>query len=580
MTTRLAQLRRRLIRLRHRRRNARLTIAYSALLTSIAWILSAIFLADWAMRMGRPERAVLIVIGIGVLFWAWRRFTGPWLGKSEDDLDMALLVERQQRIDTDLIAALEFESPEAPRWGSIQLEQAVIEQVAQTSSRIEPETEVPKTPLNRRAVVLVVTAVVLGALIWQYPQYAAVFFNRLLLGAKHYPTDTSIESVTINNQKVDLAWADQTVHCPYRQHLAIEVQGTGVLPEQGEVRLKASKGRAAAVDLKPIEPGSGVYRGESEPMAESVDLLLYLGDAYTEPVRIEITPLPKAELEIEVAPPAYTQGKPEVFTDLRMISAIEGSQIHLAIHADKPLDVATLSILDAPPAVADASGETQPSAPTAKWKKFPMVKAEKQDSNGRETWVLNQGDSPLASLREQVEFRIDVIDKDKLEMERPIEGLIKLRTDDPPQVIAWKRANNVVKLRPTARPTIHYQTSDDFGVARVSIVPTVIHADGTKEARPAQVIFEAPATAPKDKTEAYRFPLAGLGLRKGDQLELVVEAVDNRGSADRGKTASEALVYNIADDREIEESLTEQDRESERQFDTMIPEQTEVGEAK
>ncbi|MBC8076020.1 MAG: hypothetical protein H7Y32_08100, partial [Chloroflexales bacterium] len=53
------------------------------------------------------------------------------LGRAGRELDIALMVERQQKIDSDLVAAIQFESPEAKRWGSTQLEGAVIDYVAE-----------------------------------------------------------------------------------------------------------------------------------------------------------------------------------------------------------------------------------------------------------------------------------------------------------------------------------------------------------------------------------------------------------------------------------------------------------------
>ena len=43
--------------------------------------------------------------------WAYWRFARPLLKRRETDLDMALMVERQQGIDSDLVAAIQFENP-------------------------------------------------------------------------------------------------------------------------------------------------------------------------------------------------------------------------------------------------------------------------------------------------------------------------------------------------------------------------------------------------------------------------------------------------------------------------------------
>ena len=46
-----------------------------------------------------------------------RPLRAPWLGKREDETDMALLVQRQAGIDSDLVAALQFESGRCRKLG-------------------------------------------------------------------------------------------------------------------------------------------------------------------------------------------------------------------------------------------------------------------------------------------------------------------------------------------------------------------------------------------------------------------------------------------------------------------------------
>ena len=98
---------------------------------AILWALAAAFLIDWTFELSKPGRLVSLLVCVGLVVWVARRFTLPYLGHHETDLDMALLVERQQKIDSDLVAALQFESNDAPKWGSVQLERAVIDYVAE-----------------------------------------------------------------------------------------------------------------------------------------------------------------------------------------------------------------------------------------------------------------------------------------------------------------------------------------------------------------------------------------------------------------------------------------------------------------
>ena len=129
--TKLSKLHARLRRLRRRRQSLRWGTGYSALVIAVLWVLVGTFLVDWLFHTNQLQRVVLLVIGrtgnhravgllvaaAGIVVWAFRRYTRPWLGARESEVDMALMVERQKHIDSDLVAALQFESPEAPAWG-------------------------------------------------------------------------------------------------------------------------------------------------------------------------------------------------------------------------------------------------------------------------------------------------------------------------------------------------------------------------------------------------------------------------------------------------------------------------------
>src|SRR5688572_10674938 len=117
MTSRLATLRSQLASLRRARAGVRAATAWSALGTAALWALAAMFALDVAFELPIPQRLVVILLAGAGIAWAYWRFTRPLLGRRESEIDMALLVERQQEIDSDLVAALQFESPEANRWG-------------------------------------------------------------------------------------------------------------------------------------------------------------------------------------------------------------------------------------------------------------------------------------------------------------------------------------------------------------------------------------------------------------------------------------------------------------------------------
>ncbi len=92
--TKLTELRSRLAHLRRRRQWVRWGTAYAALGLAVLWPLAAAFAVDVTLEMSKPQRLLTLLVVAGFVVWAARRFTLPWLGHRESDLDMALLVER------------------------------------------------------------------------------------------------------------------------------------------------------------------------------------------------------------------------------------------------------------------------------------------------------------------------------------------------------------------------------------------------------------------------------------------------------------------------------------------------------
>src|SRR5205085_516615 len=140
---------------------------------------------------------------------------------------MALLVERKQHIDSDLVAALQFDSPSAAAWGSPQLETAVIDYVAEFGQGLDIFAGFNDTMLRRRIMALAATLGLLGFGVALFPEHARVFLNRFMLGSQHYPSLTSIESVLINGQRIELnAVADAPPpKVPYGEPLKFQVRG-------------------------------------------------------------------------------------------------------------------------------------------------------------------------------------------------------------------------------------------------------------------------------------------------------------------------------------------------------------------
>lgn len=200
--TSLDHLRRQLARLLQARNTVRGFAAWSAAGTALVWVLVAILVIDLWLEPPALPRLVLLVCGAAAVVWAIRRYTLPLWNERESLEEMALLVDRRHKLDSDLIAALQFESPAAREWGSRKLSGAVIDYVAAASSSLDVFDGFSTVQLWRRGVLCggsLLLALLAAAC---FPGHAAAFLQRLCLGGVHYPTQTVLEQIVLNQDEV------------------------------------------------------------------------------------------------------------------------------------------------------------------------------------------------------------------------------------------------------------------------------------------------------------------------------------------------------------------------------------------
>jgi hypothetical protein len=681
----LSKLHRRLARLRRRRRWIRWGTGYSVLLTVLLWLLGTLFLTDWLLHMDVRARVVGMAISALCLIWVFRRHTLPWLGDGETEVDMAIFVQQQHHIDTDLVAALEFERPEASTWGSVQLEEQVIQQTAALTQDMDVTEGLKRDNLHRRQATLLITLAAAALAVGFFPDYARVFFNRLLLGRGHYPTQTALVALELNGHPIDLnAWQKPSLTSSYGKPVKFKVLVSGRIPEEGRVAVRIVSGgqesavklekvnREASVAIEAVSPGghaaaaavspgghaaaaavspgghaaaaavspgghagpvaagtggqaSGstqagskpvasapsplpspggrggpgkaedkqvVFTGELPRLVETVDYQVYLGDAWTDPAEVRVVPLPLVDVSLLVTPPSYAKDDPTVAsgaTGLRQIYVIEGSRVDVRISSDKQLREAAVTI----GGVAFPMSRDSSPARDRKdhWRLDPRQPAMLPVSWGLWTAVA----PPLDPVVDPTAYSIQVTDLDDLPLERPIEGAIRIKTDHPPTAAITKLVT--LHVLPKAAPSMSYRATDDYGLSKVSVLAEVTHPDGrTETLEPVLLASLKPGETPKRLLqEDVRIDLAKLQaapgdssaspqaagpvkLLKGDQVKLTLEAVDYRGPSREGKASqSDSVVLQVTDEEGIYEAMSETDRETARQYETMIERQLEVG---
>jgi len=569
--TQLAVLHRRLLALRRRRRVVRWIRGGSAAVVILLGMAAVLFALDWGFRMTGPQRALAMAVEAGLIFLALRRYAWPWLKRRESELDVALLVERRHRIDTDLAAALQFETPAAAEWGSAELERAVIEQVASGSRQLDVFEGFPRREALRRLlagfVAVGIAAVVIGLL----PEHTSIFFDRLLFQSRRYPTRTTIETVVVNGQEISVGdLAETPIACAFGQPVVWEVYWSGTRPEEGTIELAPSAERPGrTLVLEPSESAEDIFIGSVPKLVESTRFRVFLGDDATDSAEVTLIPLPTVNVRFVVEPPAYVGSALQRHSGRPRITVPEGSRVAVQIDASKPLRQAVL--------------ETQEI-------RYPLVRVGGAGAEGYvELWELDpqRAESPengspekmpLLRVSQSLAYSIEATDTDGLSLERPIRGRILVKRDRPPRISTSIRTPPFA--RPSAKPTIYYRATDDHGLQALSVVAEVTHADGQTSGHDLEIFRLASRQTPRKiiENEPFSLELASMNLVKGDRLAVVLAATDYRGTEEGETVLSDPpLVFHVTDQQGILALMVEPDSKSANQLGEMFQLQLGVG---
>jgi hypothetical protein len=583
----LSRLRADLARLRRRRAAVRIGTAAATAGVILLAALAAAFAADYFADLHPAQRAVALLAIAFAAGWAASRFVAPWLKGRETETELALAVERQQGLEGDLVAALQFQSPEASAWGSPQLERAVVGYVDEASRDLSVFEGFSWEPLPRRLAIFGVAVLLVAAPTALSPRHAEAFLRRLMLADVGYPTRTVVTSVAINGKAIDFG-SRRPLFAAAGAPLAFAVSTGGVRPEAGVVLLEADAGGRTDVALRPPQNSPGttgrlpgeqrdegvarhpltphpspqgegdrarsVFVGTLESFTEPVSFIVRIGDAKTPARRIEVVPLPAVTVSLKPTPPAYARANapappPE---GVRMAFVLEGSDMGITVRsANKPLERVTLTI-----------GK----------RSFPF-----ESSADRKAWSLAAAGTPLDGIREAVNFAITAVDVDGLSPPEPITGSIRLRPDRPPRVAAGAVVQNVL---PNARPELSYEASDDFGVKTLAAAVAVRRADGRVEERRMILPAEPVPGEPTASRGRQRLDLASFGLAKGDKVVVTVEATDARGDRPGETAKAEPVTFEVTDREGLLATLLESDEDGAERLDAIIRRELGIGEGR
>ena len=541
---------------------------------------------DWTFKMTIAQRLVALAMYAGALVWAYRRWVRPWLGHRETKIDMALLVEKHQRIDSELVAALQFETPEAERWGSRQLETAVIDYVAEFGQGWNFMEGVPTEPLKRRGAILAVLLLIAAGWAFAFPRHASAFMQRLFLTNARYPAATKI--ATFTGGDTVLQAHDDGYRGPYGKPITFEVTASGVLPDAGQIQIDGLSGESwpPLVLHKTTPPPPPTTKTPRFPerlarLLESFRFHAVLNDDWTNTDSLTVIPLPIVEARLTATPPPYAKGleKEDPAESRRLTPLLEGSRIDVQVSCtNKQLKSAAVRIVPDAPA-GDSAKPPAADAAAAGENVFPLTRH--SDGDAHDAWQLS-GTSPFDRLTTNLRYKIIVSDVDDMTPEHAIQGSIRFRADQKPTITGEAIARFVL---PTGKPRISFTADDDFAVDSARLYLKVVRegaasigmandamsivkdTDAVVEIHP----FGNPVLRPQLPAKGeYTLDLAPYQLAKGDQVKVVLETVDFRGEGVPGESGlSDILVFNVTDESGIYAITSASDEEGARKIDSI-----------
>jgi hypothetical protein len=316
----------------------------------------------------------------------------------------------------------------------------------------------------------------------------------------------------------------------------------------------------------PESDKQAIYRAELPQLVNSMTYQVYLGDARTEPLEIQVLPLPFVTMTLDPKPPAYAvQGEAKAETvreGTRQIAVLERSSVRVQLHSNKPLKTAVMTL------------ENQKDP--LKKQKYPLTPL---DRDGR-TWSLGGSDSPLHEIPDDLRYAIQVEDLDGLTLPQPIEGFIRIRSDRPPRIQPPALVTDLVL--PKARPTVDFQVSDDYGLSRLAVNVQVVRKVSMSTAEPEEtqdevdhvrrdmIVVNRKEQPQRTLSGRYALVLESFNLSPGDELKVTLEAFDYRGDFKSNSSMSEPLILKVTDVQGILSGMRNTDERSAQSLDNII----------
>jgi hypothetical protein len=369
------------------------------------------------------------------------------------------------------------------------------------------------------------------------PTHFQTFLNRLLLQDARYPTTTDILAVRIQE--------DSVVH-GRSVTFVVSVDSTKVVPENGTLEISSQSGSVSVLDLL-VGENPGEYTVTLERAIEDFSAVAYVGDDQSVPQHITVLQVPHLVVDMDVISPEYAA---DTFDNQgagsRNRRVLQGSDVHPSVQSDKPLKSATLTIGEEDYALIHADGK----------------------------WIMPSENHPLINIQSTTRYQVDVIDQDDISPARRITGILQVRPDQKPRIVAATVINLVLS---NAAPRIKFRAVDDFGLGQIGASITIIRSGVNDEEENKIITLHRFSPPLKTVADTIAIELEDFDLEIGDTVKVTMNTTDYRGSLDGVMAEAEVIELQVTSRAGFLAAMREVDSLTDEKLDRIIKAQLGIG---
>ncbi|MDD4888425.1 MAG: hypothetical protein PHU85_00715 [Phycisphaerae bacterium] len=500
-------------------------------------LLAGFLSADWWVHLGRPTRAVLLLVYLGAVGAAvWWTLLVP-LRKKWTDTEVLSYVDSVLPADQAMLLDL-YELTQSPE--QIQETQsatgkdlvaAAIAELGGLTERVQLSGTMKRGVAGRwlRYAGIAVAVLAIFAAIPATRVYLAVGATRLFnpFSTLRWPHRTTI----------DLANVPKAV--PMLESQTIEGRVTGEVPDRVTLFLKSkSHGKYEPIPLSVGNNGFIGYKFErvSEPFAFYVKG----GDYETDVYAVDLTEKPYIKKVIASYTFPIYAGIPNRTEESNQLRGLEGTEVKVRFECSMPLKQALLvPVIKKTP--GEESPQSQPDLP-----KEDLKFTDSTNKTFERTFVL----------RDNCSYTIDLVEEHGFRQAKEERIDIMVDRDQPPKVKLISPNTDLVQTN-KASVECAFEASDDFGLSKVEFIYTM---DEGKEVLLTDQITGPIAQKGRKSGGRFTWPLRKTSIPDAGTLTCFVRVKDVNPLPGRGLTESTQAKIRLVKPTEFHLEVLEQSK--------------------